>query len=251
MEGKVVKAKINLVKWVVFLLTFIFYTGNALATASFSTDVDANGLQFGKIGSQRWVLINYTGDINQSSPGGALDALISPGTLLQWNAGGGSKYNFTMGTTPTLTLASGGNTVTVSKDDFTKDYLTGLSTALSMDVSAGVGGIGTITWNPVTTLALTGDGTALGSTTLGALDLGSTANLTMTFAITGAVFDFVTGATNTGAFSSMQAAFGQVTAAPEPGEWALMLVGMGLIGFTIYRKKYQVALPEWQNVRKS
>jgi hypothetical protein len=86
---------------------------------------------------------------------------------------------------------------------------------------------------------------------LGALDLGSTANLTMTFAITGAVFDFVTGATNTGAFSSMQAAFGQVTAAPEPGEWALMLVGMGLIGFTIYRKKYQVALPEWQNVRKS
>jgi hypothetical protein len=246
-----VKAKINLVRGVVFLLILALYTGNALATASFDTDADTNGLYFGYSKGQRYVQIFYTGNINQSQPGGGADPLVTTGSILSWNGGDASKYNFTMGTTPTLTLASGGNTVTVSKDDLTKDYLTGLTTALSMDVSAGVGGIGTITWSPVTTLVLTGDGTALGSTTLGALALGSPASLTMSFVITSGVYDFVTGVSTTGTNASMKAAFDQVTAAPEPGEWALMLVGMGLIGFTIYRKKYQVALPEWQNVRKS
>ncbi len=42
-----------------------------------------------------------------------------------------------------------------------------------------------------------------------------------------------------------------VTVVPEPAEWALMIVGLGLIGFSVYRKQYNVALPEWQNVRKS
>ncbi|MCK9364896.1 MAG: PEPxxWA-CTERM sorting domain-containing protein [Syntrophales bacterium] len=42
-----------------------------------------------------------------------------------------------------------------------------------------------------------------------------------------------------------------VTVVPEPAEWALMIVGLGMIGFSVYRKRYRMALPEWQNVRKS
>ncbi|MHB8092106.1 MAG: PEPxxWA-CTERM sorting domain-containing protein [Syntrophales bacterium] len=42
-----------------------------------------------------------------------------------------------------------------------------------------------------------------------------------------------------------------VTVVPEPAEWALMIIGLGMIGFSVYRKRYRMALPEWQNVRKS
>ncbi len=42
--------------------------------------------------------------------------------------------------------------------------------------------------------------------------------------------------------SAFQGFAANVTVVPEPGEWALMLAGLGLIGFSIYRKHTQVEL---------
>jgi len=179
------------------------------------------------------------------------DPLAAAGNMLVWNAGSGVQYKFTATGATSVNLTTTGTNVFSAANNYSTDLLTGLTTAYSLDVSAGVDGTGTITWNPVTNLALTAAGTALNSPTLNAFDLGSNANLTMSFAITSGVYNFVTGVTTNNIGADLKAKLDQVTAAPEPGEWALMLVGMGLIGFTIYRKKYQVALPEWQNVRKS
>jgi hypothetical protein len=250
-EEKIVKAKINLVRGVVFLLILVLYTGNALATASFETDYLPNGLFFSyNAGNgQRSVFINYTGNISQ--PVG--DPLAAAGNKLVWNAGDGVQYKFTAtGATSVGVATTGTNAVSVVNSSYA-DLLTGLSTAFSLDVSNwnGTTGTGTISWNPVTNLALTDAGTTLSSPTLNAFDLGSNASLTMSFVITSGVYNFVTGSSLDNIGTQLKAQLGQVTAAPEPGEWTLMLVGMGLIGFTIYRKKYQVALPEWQNVRKS
>ena len=61
------KAKINLVRGVVFLLILVLYTGNALATASFETIGEDNGLWFTwNKTTGRSVAIQYTGNYSGS-----------------------------------------------------------------------------------------------------------------------------------------------------------------------------------------
>lgn len=53
------------------------------------------------------------------------------------------------------------------------------------------------------------------------------------------------GSTGTSTFS------GNVTVVPEPGEWALLLAGLGVIGFSIYRKNARFDLTEASDFRMS
>ena len=167
-----------------------------LATASFETDYIVNGLSFAfdSDTNTRSVTINKTGGISQAS-GGIGDPLVAVGNLFGWPLYQ-AIYDFTASGAKTVVLTSTGTNVVSAKNATTGDLLTGLTTAFSLDVSDwnGTTGTGTISWNPVTNLALTPAGTALNSATLNAFDLGSTASMTMSFAITSGVYNFVTGA---------------------------------------------------------
>ncbi len=54
-----------------------------------------------------------------------------------------------------------------------------------------------------------------------------------------------TAGTRTGSYSA------DVTVVPEPGEWALMLAGLGLIGFSVYRKNTRIEFVSASDFRMS
>lgn len=241
-EEKIVKAKINLVRGVVFLLILVLYTGNALATASFVTSAGTGspGVIFGPSYTAGNLVVNHTGAVSTSDP------LQVAGAYLSFS--GANTYTFTPGAGNSLFSLSGGAT-SFTLTNGTATYLTGTATAFSLDISGGSTGTGTITWNPTSITSI--DNSSISSTILSQFTTGA-ASLTTSFAMNTAITTYLASNTSGGsATSQLAGSFSQATAAPEPGEWALMLVGLGLIGFTIYRKQYQVALPEWQNVRRS
>jgi hypothetical protein len=127
-------------------------------------------------------------------------------------------------------------------------YFSGTLIASTIDFTTG-----TITWDIGTTAATIN--TSVTSSTLGSL--ANSDNDTHYAAITSMIFDitnssliaWLSGSSTEGDASYTAA---KITVSPEPGEWALMLIGLCMIGFSIYRRQNAqaaLALPEWQNVR--
>jgi hypothetical protein len=110
---------------------------------------------------------------------------------------------------------------------------------------------GTINWDIGTTPAYIN--TSVNSPTLGIL--ANNDNDTHYASITNMIFDttnpnLITWLAGGSAWADASYT-ATVTVSPEPGEWALMLVGLGMIGFAIYRKNPRFELTEALDFRVS
>lgn len=160
---------------------------------------------------------------------------------------------FTLGAGSGLIWDLGGQSGTISvtqrADGTGIQYFSGEVIAKTINFETG-----TIIWEPGTTLATIN--TTVNSYVLGILNnndndphLAAISSMTFDYASLGGPGGWIT-ATDpaaTGAAGYMAT----VTVTPEPGEWALMLVGLGLIGFSIYRKNTQFELVETLDFRMS
>jgi hypothetical protein len=176
---------------------------------------------------------------------GAYVSIFSPGGTGQFTVGsqyfgGGINTWNIVDSTATIKVSSAAGGAGIN-------YFTGTLTPLTIDLNTGY-----INWGLSGTLATYNN--TINSEILGIL--GNSDN-DPHYAVLGnmsyyhydAVANFLltggTGATRTEGFGA------SVTVVPEPGEWALILAGLGLIGFSIHRRGGRFEMPETFNLRMS
>ena len=109
-------------------------------------------------------------------------------------------------------------------------YLEGYATAQTIDFNKGI-----VTWGDVTNLQTFNVGS---SATLKEFSQYSTGTLAMSFVTDESLRAWVSspGRNETRAYSTTLSG-GTFTGAPEPAEWALLLIGLAMIGHAFYRRR--------------
>jgi hypothetical protein len=154
----------------------------------------------------------------------------SIGGLYTLTSAGGNIYNLALATDPTAVSDYGTNTVKTQNLSGSSVYFSALATALQINLNTH-----SITWSDVTGVSINN---TIGSTALTDLAASSTyAFTTFNFESLGTENAWLTGSAgsyNARYYSNLEG----FAAAPEPGEWALMLIGLGVLGFYLHRRGY-------------
>lgn len=142
-----------------------------------------------------------------------------------------TSYDFTLGSgSGGVYSLSGGPAVyqvTASSGTTSTTYLQGALTALTIDFNLGI-----INFSSVSGLTASNAG-SLGSPTLNEFSNYSTGLMTFSFVTSESLKNWISNPKNTYTTSYSSS----LTVTPEPATWLLILAGMGLLGFSQYRKK--------------
>jgi hypothetical protein len=107
---------------------------------------------------------------------------------------------------------------------------------------------GEITWGPVTDIAVNN---AIGSTTLNQFASYTTGMMTMSFAATDCIKNWIqttaSAGTQNGTYTNRFVA-GGVSAVPEPSTWALILIGMAFLAYSYRRHLRGETVPNPFNI---
>jgi hypothetical protein len=187
--------------------------------------------------------------------GGVANTFGSDPVVGKWvnffDAGTTTKAVFTLGSNLGGSVWSlGDQTAAISVSNLSSGggtkFFSGPLIAKTIDFATGI-----ITWGTTTTTATINS--AVNSNILGLLS--NSDNDPHYAAISSMAFDVAnlsTWLTTGGLSGESDAAYAaNITVTPEPGEWALILMGLGLIGFSIYRKNPRFELARALDFRMS
>jgi hypothetical protein len=229
-SNKMDRKKIKYLLLLAFLLCMTMGE-EALALPSYTV---GNTIDFAYTGGQIQVGF-YPGQVNSAS-GGAGDPIVGAWQTLYGPSHTSWDYILVSQILPGVwSLDSDAEKIvlTTNVGDYgtpSQYLISGWATAQTIDFNTG-----TLTWGPVTGLTTQN---LIGSSTLTDFAGYSTGSLTMSFITDTALRNWVQAPTATAQDRSYSAT---LTGVPEPATWVLMMAGLGLMGYTLYRRQDAIA----------